>query len=229
MLKKFIISPPFGNYISREWATSVYGTFTLKKRPGLVWQCIKTVRPTSDGWVNKIGFRNKGIKNVEFTRDGIYSVAGLHGDDDWIQICEKVPKRHMVEVNAGCPNVGDYSISPKSIKLFVDKFGDDLILKIAPTKEGMYMVAKAHSLGVSTVHLCNTLPVESGGESGKRLKKFSLAMVEETKTLFPDLRVIGGGGIYTKQDLVDYKNAGADHFSLATIWFTPWRVKKLFD
>lgn len=39
--------------------------------------------------------------------------------------------------------------------------------------------------------------------------------------------MIAGGGIYGPQQLRQYQRAGAQHFSLATIWFTPWRVAKV--
>ena len=228
MLKRFIISPPFGNYIKPDWATSVSGTFTLEPRPGLVWNTIKTLRPIKGGWVNKIGLRNRGIDNANFRDNELCSIADHTGGNAWLQICEKIPKGQMVEINASCPNVGHYSISSDVLAIFAAKFRC-VVVKVPPTEEGMFMVVKAHKAGINTVHLCNTIPVPGGGESGQRLKTLSLKMVEETKQLFPEMKVIGGGGIYTKQDLKDYENAGADHFSLATIWFTPWKVKRLFD
>ena len=58
------ISPPFGNYIHLNNATSIKGSFTLHPRPGLLMQILKTLRYsyTYGGWVNKIGLRNKGIE-----------------------------------------------------------------------------------------------------------------------------------------------------------------------
>ena len=226
MIEKFIISPPFGNYITTNWSTSIAGTFTCNRRYGLVWQTMKTLRPIEGGWVNKIGFRNKGIKNVRFRDSRIYSIAGLAGDGDWLQLCQKIPEECTVEINVGCPNVGGYNVSSFALRIFTRKF-QKLIIKIPPTKDGFLTICRAHSSGIRMVHLCNTIPVKNGGESGKRLKPLSLKMIEETKRLFPDMKVIGGGGIYTEQDLKDYQNAGADYFSLSTIWFTPWKVKKL--
>ena len=203
VLKKFIISPPFGNYIHLDCATSVAGTFTAKRRKGLIRQAIKTIRPIKGGWVNKIGFRNKGIKNVTFRNDQIYSVAGLEGDGDWSLICDTLPEDCMVEANAGCPNAGSYSISMFALRLFVQKFQTP-ILKVSPTDGGMLTVCKAYEIGFRTVHIANTIPVEQGGESGQRLKPISLHMIEETKRLFPNITVIGGGGIYSPEDLKDY-------------------------
>ena len=57
------ISPPFGNYINLPYTTSIKGSFTLEKRNGLFSQIFKTLRYSfkMNGWINKIGLRNKGI------------------------------------------------------------------------------------------------------------------------------------------------------------------------
>ena len=66
----FFIGPPFGNYISLPNTISISGSFTLNERSGLYSQIIKTLYYSYEhnGWVNKIGLRNKGIdwalKNV---------------------------------------------------------------------------------------------------------------------------------------------------------------------
>ena len=58
------ISPPFGNYINLPFTKSIKGTFTLEERPGLFLQVFKTLRYSKNrnGWINKIGLRNKGIE-----------------------------------------------------------------------------------------------------------------------------------------------------------------------
>ena len=67
----FFIGPPFGNYISLPNTISISGSFTLNERPGLYSQIIKTLYYSyeNNGWINKIGLRNKGIdwalKNVD--------------------------------------------------------------------------------------------------------------------------------------------------------------------
>ena len=60
------ISPPFGNYISLPHTMSIKGSYTLKPRPGLFQQILKTFRYSFHykGWVNKIGLRNKGLGYV---------------------------------------------------------------------------------------------------------------------------------------------------------------------
>ena len=59
----YFISEPFGNYVKPKKAISVTGTWTLNPRSGRFLQIIKTLRYTKQGWCNKLGLRNKGIKN----------------------------------------------------------------------------------------------------------------------------------------------------------------------
>ena len=58
-----LISPPFGNYLSLAKVISITGSFTLESQDGLLFQTINTLRYSFDyeGWINKIGLRNKGI------------------------------------------------------------------------------------------------------------------------------------------------------------------------
>ena len=231
MLKTFIISPPFGNYISRSWATSVHGTFTLAPRPGLLKQTVKTFRPIKGGWINQIGFRNKGIKNVDFSMDiarsRLISVAGLSGNDDWLQILEEIPAECMVEINVGCPNVSNYSIPNHILLAYLSKFAF-VSLKIPPTEAALYRAIDAHHhVGIQYVHMSNTLPTKRGGESGRRLRSVNLPLIKRMRTMAPEINIIGGGGIYSAWDLKSYKNAGANHFSLSTVWFTPWKIRQI--
>ena len=47
------------------------------------------------------------------------------------------------------------------------------------------------------------------------------------KTKYPSVIVIAGGGIYSKDEINMYKDSGADHFSLGTICFTPWKIPSI--
>ena len=58
------ISPPFGNYISLPHTKRIKGSYTLHPREGLLLQILKTLRFSFkyNGWINKIGLRNKGLQ-----------------------------------------------------------------------------------------------------------------------------------------------------------------------
>ena len=83
------ISPPFGNWVWHKDCVRVRGTFTVKRRPGLIVQILKTLRKVDGGWCNAIGFRNAGLKNIKFKKDSIYSVAAL--DNNWIKVFNCLP------------------------------------------------------------------------------------------------------------------------------------------
>ena len=226
MVKKFIISPPFGRYINVDWATPVKGTYTLHYRKGLIKQIITTLRPYRGGWVNRIGLRNCGIENVaDFDRSAIYSLAAIERGD-WFHIFNHLKgKVDNVELNIGCPNVDKPPIPDWALHMFAGHF-PFISLKVPPGQSSVDYISHAYACGIRTVHICNTVPVPQGGLSGRAIKPYSLVMIEKVKDKHPNIEVIGGGGIYTLEDLQDYINAGADRFSLATVWFKPWRAIK---
>lgn len=220
-LKKIIISPPFGNYIHLPFATSVKGSYTWERRPGLARQVIKTLRPLSGGYVNAIGLRNKGIRNVSFRPDHLYSIVGMT-PEEWDYLIDYLPPYLKVEVNVGCPNGWKNCISDRQVQRLVNGFSH-VNLKLPPTIT-VEDIKRLVDLGVQHVHLCNTLPTERGGESGSRLKEVALPLIAQVKSAFPNLKIIAGGGIYTYEDALDYFQAGACSLSLSTIWFNPVRA-----
>jgi dihydroorotate dehydrogenase len=56
-----------------------------------------------------------------------------------------------------------------------------------------------------------------------------MKLVTYIKQTHPHVQVIAGGGVTCKQDAQDYINAGADHVSLGTVNFTPWKLKGILN
>lgn len=228
-MKDFLISPPFGSYVTHNKCTSIYGTYTLYKRgnwPKKIYRAITTIRPIKNGWVNNIGLLNPGIASVKkFDHNKIYSIAAIH-PEEWAKIINYIPKEIMVELNLSCPNIEKTEISDRQVRAYLNKFSI-VIFKLSPTKEIYDHVDRLISLGAQYLHIANTLPTNKGGEAGERLKVFSLQTIKKVREEYPDIKIIGGGGIYSIEDVGLYKNAGADYFSLATIWFKPWKAIQL--
>ena len=92
----FFINPPFGNYINLPYTNSIKGSFTLHSRDGLLNQILNTLRYSTkyNGWVNKIGLRNKGIDWAleNYSNNDIISIAILN-KDDIPKLLEKIPKK----------------------------------------------------------------------------------------------------------------------------------------
>jgi dihydroorotate dehydrogenase len=220
-MKTFLISPPFGNWIGHRRCTSVRGSYTWERRPGLIYHTIRTLRKTPGGWVNRIGLRNPGIRACEtYYADQIYSLVGLK-DGDWERMLSWCPAGLAIEVNLGCPNVHEYGIPFKVLCDYCDKFV--VGAKLTPNDQVDEMAAMCIEAGVRYLHLSNTAPTERGGESGRQLLRINLPIVERLAPRYPG-KIIAGGGIYDPVTVKLYRAFGASGFSLATVWLTPWRV-----
>lgn len=228
VMRRFIISPPFGNYLggNSRSCTRIMGSFTWQPRRGLLRHTARSLRKIKGGWINQIGLRNRGIRRVEFRQDRVYSLVGLE-DGDWEEMLDHCPFGLSVEVNLGCPNVHEYGISPEVLKNFCRKFV--VSAKLPPTDKVDDVAAMCVEAGVRYLHLSNTIPTARGGESGQRLYRINQPIVARMAAKYPRVPIIAGGGIYSKKEVAIYRSLGAKHFSLATVWFTPWRVPDILE
>ena len=231
----YFIAAPFGNYLKFENATSVTGSWTVEPRPGLFWQIIKTLRYVRSeagfSWRNKIGLRNAGI-HEGLKRTGnfeVLSIAAIH-KHDWINFDSIVPEHQSIEVNISCPNL-DKDEDASSFAYF-DEFPKTkrkwCICKIPPTSSND-LVDKIVDSGYNQIHASNTLQTEKGGLSGKILLPHTLGIISYIKKKHPHVTVIAGGGVTQRWHADFYRSHGADHISLGTVNFTPWRTKRIID
>lgn len=226
----YFISAPFGNYLqytnflSGKPIVSVSGTFTVKPRAGLTKQIIKTLRYTKTGWRNKLGLRNPGIfKGIDNTAPhSVMSIASLE-PNDWRILYEAVPKNMSVELNISCPNVDEH---PNLINSFAKDDRKWCIVKVPPTITNK-QIDKIVKLGYTQIHASNTVPTPKGGLSGGVIIPYTMRILKYIKSTHPHVEVIAGGGVTSKQHAQDYIHAGADHVSLGTVCFTPWRIKSI--
>lgn len=219
------ISAPFGNYLKYKKATSVTGSWTLAPRPGLAMQVVKTLRYTRTGWRNKIGLRNKGIRYglKHHKTNEVLSLAAVEAGD-WIHLHRYVPPNASVEINISCPNLGKqvdqllpgYDFWPSYKRKWC-------IAKVSPTADKK-LIDKLVESGYNTIHASNTLHTDKGGLSGKVLIPYTMGLVTYIKNTHPHVEVIAGGGVTRKEDVQRYTNAGANHVSLGTVCFTPWKI-----
>lgn len=225
---QYFISAPFGNYIKFPNAISVTGSWTYEKRPGLFPQLIKTLRYTKNGWINKIGLRNAGITTgIKRSRSNdILSLAAID-KFDWINLENIVPSNTSIEINISCPNLDKDvgAVNLPGFELFPQNQRKWCICKIPPTSTTS-LIDRIVDCGYVQIHASNTLYSIDGGQSGKILKPYTTRIIEYIKNKYPHIEIIAGGGITSKEDVKYYLNLGADHVSLGTVCFTPW---KLFD
>lgn len=224
------ISPPFGNYISLPHTKSIKGSYTLKPRPGLIQQILKTFRYSFkyNGWVNKIGLRNKGlqygIKHYNHDKD-IISIAILN-EKEIPKILQMLPNETNIELNISCPNVNK-SLAHNKLSQFINPQRDWCIIKLSPTVD-MNLVDNYYKQGFRQFHCSNTIPTSRGGLSGPVLRANNLNLIREIKENYPDVEIIGGGGIHSYQNMLQYRHCGAEHFSISTIFFHPIKTGCFF-
>lgn len=228
------VSPPFGNYLNLNHTYSIRGSFTLEPRDGLISQIFKTLRYSykHNGWINKIGLRNPGIDYAlkKYGKDctnnnNILSIAILQ-QSDLYRFLNKIPKNVNLEINVSCPNA-EKSMIDKDVHRFLDKERKWCVIKVSPlvTKDKLDSYYKS---GFRQFHLSNTLPTDKGGLSGKSLIQYNKKNIEYLRKTYPDTVIIGGGGIQTKEDALMYKNFGADHVSISTLCFNPYKFFKFY-
>lgn len=231
---RLIISAPVGNYLSRPWATSTLGTYTLQCRAGALlraWRVLRTVRPwpRAGAWVNRLGLPNPGIGSLEGCQDLSGKILSVHGfcREEWIDLSRMVRRLQplAVEANLSCPNVEQASIIALLDGCYrLQDCGLPVIAKLPPVR-WMDFARPLYCAGIRAFHLCNTLPTPAGGLSGKPLKPLSLWAVQEVRQTFGEsVRIIGGGGVTGPEDAREYLLAGANHVALASGLFTlRWR------
>jgi len=220
------ISPPFGSRIRLKKTISIRGSFTPEPRKGLLKQTYKTLRHTKKGWVNKIGLRNPGIQSYSFDNSSVISLASVN--DDWEKFFPIIPPEQKIELNLSCPNVNHYAIDSETLWDFSERY-DWISCKLSPNGDIFDQCKFLVERNIRRIHMSNTLAVDGGGLSGSEVKKFNLHYIPKIQKEFPEFEIIAGGGIYSPQDVFDYASLGIANFSLSTIFFTPWKVRKVLQ
>ena len=227
----FYISPPFGNYLTYFPGTiPIRGSFTLYPRPGLLSRLHTIYYSNKDqGWVNKIGLRNKGIdyaidkiKSVFFEwyyKNNIISVAILE-HSDIKQLLEKIPDDTKLEINISCPNT-DHDMIKHDVHLFLNPKRQHCSLKCSPlitTQE----IDNFYKLGFRTFHFSNTIPHQMGELSGTSIIPYTSKLIKYTRDKYEDdVEIIAGDGIRNIDQVLEYKKLGCNHISVSSLCFNP--------
>ena len=145
---------------------------------------------------------------------------------EWHDLFRFIPKRISLELNVGCPNVHHTDIPLSLLTEYVNKF-DSIQVKLPPNVS-MKQVENIIAAGVKTLHVSNTIPSPKGGISGAALKNMNLPLVSDISTM--GVRVIAGGGIYNKEDIDDYREVGAEDFSISTVCISkPHNIPDIYN
>ena len=223
------IAAPFGNYIRTRNSISVHGTFTLYPQGNRVWSVLKSLRPSKEGWTNRLGLPNPGIAKGLFKAsiNDVISIAEVNRNE-FQEMNKIIPQATSIELNLSCPNS---KILPwDHIKQWPNKDRKWCIAKMSPltTPEEIEYVLNQ---GFRQLHFSNTLPHKRGGLSGKSIIPYTKRLISIVRSDFKsiNIEIIAGGGVTTKQDIEEYLNEGADHISIGSGWFRPLKMRKLVN
>src|SRR4051794_13860723 len=167
---------------------------------------------------------------------GTAVIANIAGEDEdqFVSMAETLggdPGLAAIELNVSCPNVShglDLGIDPDAVTRLVRRVRGvtslPVIAKLTPNVTDIVAIAGAAAAGgADAVSLVNTFrglvvnwrkrrPVlanDVGGLSGPAIKPLALRMVWDVARAFPDLPIIGIGGIATVDDALEFLVAGA--------------------
>lgn len=164
--------------------------------------------------------------------------------EDYIEAIELLEPTsvQMIELNISCPNVkaGGMALGIKSeiaydaVKQIRPHTHKPLIVKLSPNAENIIEMAKAcEEAGADSLSLVNTFKAMAidikkrkpifnnvyAGLSGAAIKPIALRMVHEVcKNV--QVPVIGLGGIYTAEDIIEFIMVGATAVQVGTANFT---------
>tara|TARA_Y100000591_G_C21712914_1_gene634500 strand:+ start:189 stop:893 length:705 start_codon:yes stop_codon:yes gene_type:complete len=226
LINKLIFSPPFSNiYPNIKNTTKIVGTYTLQKRKGM-YRILTTLKKTELGWTNNVGLRNPGIDKCK-NKNNIVSISEINnGEFDLIlEKLSELDKILGIEFNISCPNEKISNINLELIKK-AKKISNNIIIKF-PHKVREKKLFDLIELEDFIVHISNTKKLNNCALSGKELVNNNLNLIYNLKKRYPDRKVIAGGGIYDIDTLLDYKDVGADFFSLSTILINPYKTHKI--
>ncbi|MEO0202167.1 MAG: dihydroorotate dehydrogenase [candidate division WOR-3 bacterium] len=195
---------------------------------------------------NSVGLKNPGVEkfikdiyprfqNIDTIL--ICSIAG-HSEDEFLENLEnlnKLEKVSLFELNLSCPNVegGLFCYNKFSIKYIVENAkkitNKPIIVKFAPEGEILSNIEVALNAGTDIINLANSpigikIDVKNKkpyfqrvfcGYSGKATKPLILKKVYETYKAFK-CPIIGLGGIFDLNDVLEYIFAGAMFVSIGS-------------
>ncbi len=163
----------------------------------------------------------------------VANVAG-HSDEDYAQVVEKLDKANpdMLEINVSCPNVKSgtsVGSDPVALERLMKKLrpltDKPLIVKLTPNITDILPIAQAAvENGADALSMINTfvgmridirtgkpiLANITGGVSGPAIHPMAVAFVYKVRRKFPDIPIIGIGGVSCGEDALEFLYAGAN-------------------
>lgn len=185
----------------------------------------------------------------------IVSIAGNNVAEfgQLARILRDVPGIGGLEVNISCPNVESrgqvFACNPVSAADVMDTVRSEwtssapILAKLSPDVTDITEIAgSVINAGADGISMINTLlgmvidvdnmkPVlggRTGGLSGPAIRPVAVRAVYQVHAAFPEVPILGMGGIRTGHDALEFIAAGASAVSIGTVVFgdpgAPWRI-----
>lgn len=179
--------------------------------------------------------------NIDF----ILNIAGSTVED-YIKLAQIAQENDIkaLELNVSCPNVKsgciEFGVNPQALYELVSvvrkNYKNCLIVKLSPNVTSAEDIATAaQSAGADAVSAINTVrgmgvkldfvngkfkkTTVTGGLSGKTIKPVALSFIDRISKAI-DIPIIGMGGIYTLEDILEFFAVGAKAVQIGTANFT---------
>ncbi|BBJ27328.1 dihydroorotate dehydrogenase [Athalassotoga saccharophila] len=196
-----------------------------------------------NGLLNSIGLQNPGVEKFKEIAASlpkecvkIISVGGER-PEDFAEVTSKIEEfADMIEINLSCPNIGgktissDFELTKSVLASCREVTKKPLIAKISPDVDPLIQSRIAIDAGVKIVNIGNSiqgmrinlktgrpfLKGVKGGLSGPAFMPVILWKVYQVKDAFPDLSIIGLGGVRNASDIIEYAMAGSSLVGIGT-------------
>lgn len=182
----------------------------------------------------------------------IANVAGST-EEDYVAVCARIgeaPNVKAIELNISCPNVKeggiafgtDADVAYRLTKAVKAVSSVPIYVKLSPNVTDIVPIAKAiEAAGADGLTMINTLlgmridlktrqPIlanQTGGLSGPAIKPVAIRLIHQVSHAV-DIPIIGMGGVYTVDDVLEMYMAGASAVAVGTANFTdPYVCPKL--
>jgi len=234
MTPRFFIAAPFGNWIKPVGCIPVVGTYTLHPRGNRLWSAVRSLRYNFKmrGWTNRLQLPNPGVKVGlhRQIRGEVLSIAEVN-KGDFSKLIEIIPEGTNVELNLSCPNLGT-ALPWDSARVFTQtNVRKWCIAKLSPLTTPEQLEFLIDELGFTQLHFSNTLPLgggRAGGLSGVTLRPYTLELIRLVRENWGDsVEIIAGGGVSDFGAVYEYLNEGANHVSLGSVCFNPFKLRKI--
>jgi len=231
---KTFIAAPFGNYIKPKGCIPVVGTYTLHARGNRLWSAVRSLRYDfrRQGWTNALRLPNPGVRRGlhQLIRGEVLSIAEIE-KGDFSKLIEIIPEGTNVELNLSCPNLGT-ALPWDSARVFTQTNTRKwCIAKLSPLTTPEQLEFLIDELGFTQLHFSNTLPLggdRGGGLSGVTLRPYTLELIRLVRENWGDaVEIIAGGGVSDFGAVYEYLNEGANHVSLGSVCFNPFKLRKI--